>query len=260
MSTARPSIGAILRPPKTAELIAHRLRTRIVRGELSTGDNLPSETDLIVQFGVSRPTLREAFRILEAESLIQVRRGSRGGAQVTAPDLAVASRYVGLVLQLNHTTLADVYEARTVLEPPCARLLAARRDSAALLELRSAVDELTDVVENEPHDRPRWAALSMRFHRSVVQLSGNQTLALQGVVLNDIAARHLSTYVARRADSDAPARKRLRKMVRSFARLAELVEAGDAAGAEQHWRQHMQAVSQVLLDNESSTTLLELFS
>jgi len=88
-------IGQNIRPLKTGEMIASYLRGKIVRGELAEGDCLPSEVELMRQFDVSRPTLREAFRILEAESLIGVRRGSRGGAQVLEPDPAVAARHVG---------------------------------------------------------------------------------------------------------------------------------------------------------------------
>ena len=72
-------IGTVVRAPKTGELIATHLRRQIVRGELRPGETLPAESQLMEQFGVSRPTLREAFRILESEPLISVRRGSRGG-------------------------------------------------------------------------------------------------------------------------------------------------------------------------------------
>src|SRR5215475_2209197 len=91
-------VGQPVRAPKTSELIAARLRRQIVRGVVKPGDKLPPETQLMGQFGVSRPTIREAFRILETERLIVVRPGSRGGAQVAAPDLTVAARYVGLLL------------------------------------------------------------------------------------------------------------------------------------------------------------------
>src|ERR1700743_249632 len=83
-STVR-AVGETIRAPKTAELIAANLRRQIVGGGLKEGLALPPEAELMEQFRVSRPTLREAFRILEAESLITIRRGSRGGAQVTAP-------------------------------------------------------------------------------------------------------------------------------------------------------------------------------
>ena len=74
-----------VRAPKIAELIADQIRGNIVRGVLKAGDTLPPEVVLGKQFGVSRPTLREAFRILENESLIVVRQGSRGGVVVVHP-------------------------------------------------------------------------------------------------------------------------------------------------------------------------------
>src|SRR3546814_16660333 len=76
---------AFARVPKTAELVADRIRRRIISGELDEGASLPPEGQLLEQFGVSRPTLREAIRILEAERLITVTRGSRSGARVSAP-------------------------------------------------------------------------------------------------------------------------------------------------------------------------------
>ena len=72
-------VAAPVRVPKTAELVASHLRRQIVRGELKEGDALPPESALMEHFGVLRPTLREAFRVLESEALISVRRGARGG-------------------------------------------------------------------------------------------------------------------------------------------------------------------------------------
>src|SRR5690606_27941135 len=90
-------VFAPLRVPKAAELVAGRIRSQIVRGELREGDALPTEGELMKEFGVSRPTLREALRVLEAESLISVHRGSRGGARVRVPQSNVAADYAGLL-------------------------------------------------------------------------------------------------------------------------------------------------------------------
>src|SRR5437764_12675328 len=115
-----------------AELVAQQLRRQIIRGELTEGEALPSEAALMAQFGVSRPTLREAFRVLEAEGLISVRRGAHGGARVHTPDVDVAARYAGLVLEHRGATLADVYEATALVEPPCAAALAEKHTEADL--------------------------------------------------------------------------------------------------------------------------------
>src|SRR5688572_14308202 len=109
-----------VRVPKAAELVAARIRRRIIRREIQEGETLLPESELMAEFGVSRPTLREAFRILESESLISVTRGSRGGARVHPPDIRVAARYAGVFLQYANTTLEDVLYARVVLEPPAA--------------------------------------------------------------------------------------------------------------------------------------------
>src|SRR5262245_30036396 len=86
------------RIPKTAEVIADEIRRWVVRGELREDDTLPSEAELMEHFSVSRPTIREAFRILESESLIYVRRGARGGARIQIPNGAAAGRSVGFLL------------------------------------------------------------------------------------------------------------------------------------------------------------------
>jgi GntR family transcriptional repressor for pyruvate dehydrogenase complex len=87
-----------LRAPKTAELIAESLRAQIRAGELRTGDRMPTEMELMRQFGVSRPTLREALRMLEHDELIVIRRGARGGATVRPPGVAPLCRALGDLL------------------------------------------------------------------------------------------------------------------------------------------------------------------
>src|ERR1700733_962449 len=81
-----------VRVPKAGELVAEQLRRQIVTGELREGDPLPSENVLMERFGILRPTLREAFRILESEHIIVIKRGARGGAYVLVPDAGAGRR------------------------------------------------------------------------------------------------------------------------------------------------------------------------
>ena len=80
-------------------------------GELSEGDSLGHEPDLVERFGVSRPSLREALRILEAEGLITVVRGVLGGVIVHETDVRMTARTAALVLQTRNVTLGDVHDA-----------------------------------------------------------------------------------------------------------------------------------------------------
>jgi DNA-binding FadR family transcriptional regulator len=255
-------VGRILRAPKTAELIAADLRRQIVRGRLTSGQTLPPEVALMAQYGVSRPTLREAFRILEAEALISVRRGSRGGAQVMTPDLSVAARYVGLLLQIQGTPVDDIYEARMMVEPYCARLLARRRTRQDLQDLKSCRDELrrlVDAATNRP-DPAQWSESTGRFHQLVVQRCGNRTMALQCEVLADIVATHLQLRVAQ-AFGEVEPPSWFSRTLRVYDKLIELVEARDGDAAEAHWRRHMEMAAKVLFPNDSrSRPVVELFA
>src|SRR5205814_3603635 len=112
----RPSTGRHVRPREKPQQIADELRALIVSGELSEGDSLGHEPDLVERFGVSRPSLREALRILEAEGLISVIRGALGGVVVHVPDERLAAKTAALVMQTRNVTLADVYEARCIIE------------------------------------------------------------------------------------------------------------------------------------------------
>ena len=261
MLSNRDPVGRVLRAPKTAELIASYIRGQIVRRDLKTGDSLPSETVLMEMFGVSRPTLREAFRILEAESLISVRRGARGGARVRSPAIGGAARYVGLLLQMSGTTIADVYEARTVIEPAAAGLLATRRSRQDLDDLNACIEHLVGLVESDEHfkDADAWSQATQRFHDLVLERAGNRTLSIQAGVLREVVAMHLSTAVARTFDRP-DTQDRFRKLVRSYRKLVLLLDARDAEGAERHWRTHMEAAGRGLLrDDMGAKAVVDLF-
>jgi GntR family transcriptional repressor for pyruvate dehydrogenase complex len=244
-------VGRVMRAPKTGELIAADLRRQIVRGQLLPGDVLPPEARLMDQYGVSRPTLREAYRILETELLIRVRRGSRGGAHVLAPDLSIASRSVGLLLQLQGTTIEDVYHARLVSEPVCAGLLAARHTDQDLKDLRAVVDELKLLAEagrqvvQEPE---RWSDLTYRFHRLILERCGNKTLAVHAGILEGIVATHLYLRVALSfGDDESP--DRFKRAIAAYERVIGFIAAGDAEGAERMWRRHMEVAATYLFED-----------
>ena len=236
-----------LRIPKAAELVAGHIRRQIVTGQLGEGDALPPESALMEQFGISRPTLREAFRILESEGLITVRRGARGGARVQLPSTNVAARYAGLVLQHRGTTVADVLEARVIVEVPAARMLASRRDRGAVADrLQEKLDEL------DLHDPAHFH----EFNTLLVELTGNQTLVLLTAMLEHISQAAALRFAARAA-SDS--RERLgRKGHRTRSRLIELIRQGDADEAEALWRRHVTEAGKVMTDVVGET-VVDLF-
>ena len=239
-----------MRLPKMAELIAGALRRQIVRGELKEGDALPSESELLERFNVSRPTLREAFRVLESESLITVRRGAHGGARVQVPDIDVAARYAGLILEHRAASLADVYEARIVIEPPAVGLLATRRTDDDIERLREALEN-----EDAAHDDLRRAVRAhVRFHSLLIELAGNQTLVvLTGMIEHIIERAELGKSEPKIGTPEREVASR--RGLSAHRRVVDLIEAGGQAGAEELWRKHLTEARDYLLGGDGSTVL-----
>ena len=178
----------LVRAPKTGEVVADQIRRRIVRGELAEGDFLPSEAELIATLEVSRPTLREALRVLEAEQLISVGRGSRTGPCVHAPRVAGVARYAGFALQAEGTTIADIYQARLSIEPYVAAHLAMAKPNEAAARLGAEIAQLAALVD--AGNNQDFVIGVAHFHRVLVELSGNRTLLMITRMLQDIVARY----------------------------------------------------------------------
>jgi DNA-binding FadR family transcriptional regulator len=230
--------------------VADELRALIVSGELAEGDSLGREPELVDRFGVSRPSLREALRILEAEGLVTVVRGVLGGVVVHEPDRRMTARTAALVLQARNVSLADVYDARSLLEPVAVRVVAESRGRrAAAAELRRLTAEQEKVIE----DPEGFGRANARFHEHLVALAGNQTLSIVAEMLNEIVARAVTAVSKTGSHADSIAVRR--RGIRSQRRLAELIESGDAAQAEEHWRSHMAVVGRVMLGQEATTVI-----
>ena len=228
--------GRPLRTPKTAELVARKLRRMIVDGQLVDGDHLPHEAELMEHFSVSRPTLREAVRVLEAERLVEVRRGSRTGARICVPGPEIVARPASLLLELSGATVADVLVASESLEPAAAGILAAEGTEEAFDELERFVDEDIPAA----YAAGDFGHASARFHLLMVQLSGNATLALVAGMLNEIFERHTVSVSREVGRGDVAVSEATYKLsVRSQRRLIKLLRARDSAGATAHWQKHM---------------------
>lgn len=246
--------GAQLRVPKAAELLAARIRGQIIRRELKEGEALPAESELMEKFGVSRPTLREAIRVLEMESLLRMRRGSHGGAIVTAPDPQVAARTVGVILQLRGVTLKDIHTARTMIEPMAARYIAESDDSGPVLEVLHQHNDDARACARDFREFPHRIWL---FHKGLVEGTRNQTLTVLVQTIADIIELQVTRKYNRQmtpAEADEQIQQNLRS-IRANEKLLKLLESQDAEGAERYWTRHLLAVGPILLGPDEDSVV-----
>lgn len=232
------------RLPRMGELIADQIRRKIINGQLT---QLPPEAELLEQFNVSRPSLREAFRILETEGLVRIRRGNQGGSDVTPPTPKTAAYQVALVLQASGTLLSDVSRARTVLEPVCAQLAAARDDHAEIGEM---LHKLADAADGASERLDEYVDHLLRFHQALLQSSGNETITLLAGCLAEVFNRQQRRW-ARTPDGQRP-REVLdypRTLASQLTRaVAQHISDGDPQAAADATRQYLEAFEQAWRD------------
>jgi DNA-binding FadR family transcriptional regulator len=223
--------------PRLAEMVAANLRAKIVSGELPDGAMLPKQEDLLAEFRVSKPSIREALRILEAEGLITVRRGNVGGAVVHMPQASNAAQTLGIVLGSQNVTVRDLGTALTLIEPVCASLCAMRedREESVLPALRKVHEEILDVN----NDLVAGTKLARRFHELLVSQCGNETLIVMVGALETLWASHQQEWAERVPSSDVfPDVHTLSQKV--HARMLKLIEKGDGEGVARVARNHLE--------------------
>jgi len=238
-----------LREPKMAARVADQLRRMFIQGEVAEGALLPPEAELMQRFGVSRPTLREAFRVLESESLIEVQRGVRGGARFTRPKRATLARYAGLILEYEDVTLKDVYDARAAIETPMVVALATSRNKGAIAELEAILER---EVGSEGAD---GVDLRTEFHAAIARLAGNSTLQMVSEMLHHIIEKANRSLQPTEGVRHEQAGRRASKTHRA---VLDLIKAGESDKAAELWNRHLQKAEEYVLTGAEMSTVLEL--
>lgn len=226
-----------VRRPRVAQVVASALRDQILSGALRDGGALPKQEELLAEFNVSLPSLREALSILETEGLLTVQRGNVGGAIVHAPTPEQTAYTAALVLQSRRVTLDDVVTALRRLDPLCAALCAERKDRRRTVVpvLRRTVDDSREVIE-EPE---RYARLARLFHEQLVAYCGNESLILMVGALDWIWGAHDDQLAIRSAQLGPAVERRSRESsLAHHENILEAIISGDARAAESAARDH----------------------
>jgi DNA-binding FadR family transcriptional regulator len=156
----------VVAPNRMSEAIVTQIRDLIRTGRLRPGDRLPSERDLGERVGVSRVTVREALRVLEAGGLIEIRVGARGGAFVTSPSSAKIGTDLADLITLSPLTPVEVTEARQVFENGIVPLVVARATEQDIADLNEMVEQHQAALSEGNFRMSMSAAFHVRFAAS----------------------------------------------------------------------------------------------
>lgn len=231
---------------RVAETIAAELRGRILAGG-ADAERLPTQDQLVEDFGVSHPSVREALRILETEGLVTVRRGNVGGAEVHHPDESSAAYHLGLALQGRRTTLQDLAAGLQLMEPVCAAECARRADRHAELvpALRANLERSTELVGAGAE----FTLVARAFHDLLVAYTPNTTVrVVVGTLVALWSAQEAAWAAAVERSGDYPPATDAAEVLRTHQRLLDEITAGRGPEAERVARAHLVATQAVILD------------
>lgn len=220
----------VRRVRKAYEQVADQIRELIMTGEIAAADRLPSEAALAAQFGVSRASVREALRVLSAQSLIRTSKGATGGSYVTMPSVDHISAFLGSNINLlslsEEVTLDEFLEAREFFEVPAARMAARRRTPELIDTLRAAIPSEPLVLSTDDqfvHNRD--------FHQAVVDGSGNTLLS--------IAAQPVFTVLQTRLRRSVLPRRFSARVVSDHQAILAALESGDEEASAREMHDHL---------------------
>ena len=188
-----------IRPARASADVITQIREAIMSGRYVLGDRLPTEREMARQFGVSRVTIRDALRSLEAGGLIEIRVGGQGGPYVRRPDPQLLAENLRTQLHLQGTTFLELAEARLAVETTAARLAAERATEADLALLQQAAGVAPDGGST--------ATRSVDFHTALVAAAHNSALFTMFLALRSLLNEAFDTLHAKQPDMAEVARR-----------------------------------------------------
>jgi GntR family transcriptional repressor for pyruvate dehydrogenase complex len=161
-----------IRSPRTFEAAIDHIIDGIERARLRAGERLPNEADLAASLEISRPTLRQALRVLENSGLLDVRRGAAGGIFVVSDLIPAQSISSAVALEESH--VLDVLSARRVLE----RAVTERAVEVATEDDYAEIHRTIVLLREHLGNRPLVMRADAMFHRAVVRAAHSRQLEL----------------------------------------------------------------------------------
>jgi DNA-binding FadR family transcriptional regulator len=221
-----------------SEQIADRIRHYVAREGLGPGDRLGTEQELATEFGVSRPTLREALRMLSSSHLVRATRGPGGGIFVESTPNEGLSRNlsdsIAAMLETGSVSLRELVDTRLFLEVPLAGLAAVHATDETAAELEAAIAE----AEGNSPESDAFQFADTRFHRIIATTAGNELMSAFAGWMLDVLQPSLIAAIGTAIDGD--------EILAQHREILRAIRRGQVTGAERAMARHISYMRAVL--------------
>ena len=225
-----------IKVPKSSDVLADRLRQEILSDAYQPGVSLPTERELVSATGLSRGSVREALRILEAQGLVHTRAGRYGGTTVSQPTTNDLAGHINLYAKGRSIPLRALVEVRLALEPMVAALAAERRTEVDLAILRAISTRIEAAAKEEV---ATFLEENVNWHDAIAAASHNDLLhafatSVSGLMFEASQIKEFAAIEVRE------------RVILAHAKILEAIEAGDAERARRRVERDVQAYGVIL--------------
>lgn len=227
-------IGHKIQSKTKCDLVVEQIVSKLVHGELKHGDRLPPEAALAEEFGISRVTIREAFKKLNMMGIVSIHQGDGTFIEEIKLDNLMSPLYSKLLL--NETNIKKIYEARLWIEAGCASMAAEDASDAALQEIEETLGAMKAAMEADDNDR--FSSLDDQFHMQICAASGNYVLSSTLSIIRRITRIYLAHMMTDETMADSYAHHQ---------RILSALCARDSDAAEAAMKLHIRGCKQAML-------------
>lgn len=224
--------------------IINQIRDAILTGRLEPGDHLPSEKELIHQFGVSKHTLREALRALEAMGFLEIRKGAGGGPVVMEVGMDHAVESIANFLHFKNVSIHHLSEVRKIIEPYLARIAAGRITPDQIDRLNLLNKKCRGILDRR--QSISGAREEIDFHVMLGEISGNPVLILILGFVNSLLADVKNQI--------KPGLDFCEQVLKAHEKILEAIRNGDAEKAASAMHEHIREVEEGLRMKKETAT------
>jgi len=213
-----------VRPVRLYERIVEQVEAAVASGDLAPGQRLPSERELVTQFGTSRATVREALRVLESNGVVRSRPGDPNGPEILPFSPRGLSKQLRRLARAEKLTLAQLLVSRMMLDATANRLAAVLHTDDQLADMEAAIDAMRGAIDL---GYDAFSEADLAFHEAVAVASRNTMIQVSNEVVRDTVLSVISDKIAHARNS----KSLMRRSLEHHEQVLEAIRAGDGPAA-----------------------------
>lgn len=221
-----------VQPVRAYERIVEQVEDALARGDLTPGQRLPSERELVAQFAVSRSTVREALRVLESNGVVRSRPGDPNGPEILPFSQSALRKQMVRLARVDELTLSELIGFRMIMDGAAIQVASRLRTPEELDELEATLVAMRAAIDV---DFDAFSQADLAFHELIARISRNSLIQTCNEVVRGVVLSLISDKIAHAANS----RTLMLESLHHHADVVDAIRTGNGHAAARLARQNM---------------------